>query len=412
MNDQNIHVGLEISDHEIRIAVGQFYNTRLNILKVERVSCSGIAGTRIVDQNAVIASLRSALSHVQDTLGVRPLRVILALPSVNTRRYTRRIDVSVEERVALKDIQRGLREALNTSLPENEELINLSITKSLVNGITMRRLPLGEACESFSMDVDLLCADRDLVYRYAQTVEKAGLEIAEISLDSFAFGKEASLFEKSMEQYIVALKIERQVTTLSLFAKGKLMSSEVLDLGSRQLIGELAERKRLPVDVADRLIHYNLRLGLDHYPTSPIYLWSNESKTHTLSEAEIAEIIAQPLNAWIDAIKSAVTPILESSKARLVLYGESAEINGLDRLLAKTCDCETELYLPATLGIRSPSLGAVSGLFYVMKDQSNLRSYLPGVDMAEFSSLISPEIPTQSDDTLSGKLKGLFEKRP
>lgn len=412
MTDQNIHVGLEIADHEIRIAVGQFYNTRLNILKVERVSCSGIIGTRISDQNAVIASLTLAAQHVYETLGVKMQRVILALPSVDTHRYTRRIDVDVQDRVTIKDLQRAIKEALKTSLPENQELINLYITKSLVNGITMRRLPLNEACDSLSVDVDLICADRDLVYRYAQTVEKAGLEISEISLDSFAFGKEASLFEKSLEQYIISLKVERQNTTLSLFAKGKLMSSEVLDLGSRQLISDIAQSKHLPIDVADRLLHNNVRLGMDHYPVSPIYLWSSEGHTYTLSEAEIAEVIEEPLKQWLDSIKTATLPILETSKARIVLFGESGEIHGLDQLVAKTCGCECELYIPATLGIRSAAMASVSGLFYVMKDQSNLRGYLPGVDMAQFNTLISSEPDAPNEDTLSGKLKGLFEKRP
>lgn len=412
MNESNLHVALEIADHEIRFAIGQFYNTRLNILKVERVACSGILGTQIIDQASVVTSLKAAAEHVSNTLGLPLKRVLLALPSLSTHRYTRRIEVQIEDRVTLKDLQSALHEALNTKLPDTQELINVFITKSIVNGITMRRLPINEVCESLTVDVDLICADRELVYRYAQTVEKAGLEISEISVDSYAFGKEASLFEKSIDQYIISLKVERQSSTLSLFAKGKLMSSEVLDLGTHQLIGEIAHAKQLPIDVADRLLHHNVRLGLDHYPTTPIYLWSNEGKTQTLSELEISKLIEKPLTAWLNSIKMAIMPILATSNARLVLYGESAEINGLDQLLAHLCGCECELYIPATLGVRSSSLATVAGLFYVVKDQSHLRHYEAGVDMLAFDQMIQiPSKETTTEDTLSGKLKGLFDKR-
>lgn len=412
MNDSMLHVALEIADHEIRFAIGQFYNTRLNILKVERVACSGILGAQIIDQASVVNSLKAAALHVQDTLGLPLKRVVLALPSVSTHRYTRRIEVEVDQQVNLRDLQKAMAEALKTKLPESQELINVFITKSIVNGITMRRLPINEVCDSLVVDVDLICADRDLVYRYAQTVEKAGLEISEISLDSYAFGKEASLFEKSLEQYVISLKLERQSTTLSLFAKGKLMSSEVLDLGTHQLIGELAHANHLPLDVADRLLHHNVRFGLDHYPTTPIYLWSSDGKTMTVSEQEIAAMIDKPLQKWLTSIKEAILPILATSNARLVLYGESAEINGLDTLLSKLCGCECELYIPETLGMRSSSLATLAGLFYVVKDQSHLRRYDAGVDMVSFEQMIqSPIKENPTEDTLSGKLKGLFERR-
>ena len=411
MNDSMLHVALEIADHEIRFAIGQFYNTRLNILKVERVPTSGVLGAQIIDQASVVASVKAASLHVQETLGLPLKRVVLALPSLATHRYSRRIELDIDGQVTLNDIQRAFKEALKTKLPEHEELINVFVTKSLVNGITMRRLPINEVCDHLMVDVDLICADKDLVYRYAQTVEKAGLEISEISLDSYAFGKEAALFEKSLEQYIISLKVERQTSTLSLFAKGKLMSSEVLDLGTHQMIESIATTFHVSSDIADRLLHHNIRLGLDHYPITPIYLWSSDGKTLTVNEHEVASAIQKPLDSWIVAIKQAVLPILASASAKIVLYGESAEINGLDTLLAKACECECELYIPSTLGLRSSSLSSVAGLFYVVKDQSNLRYYESGVDMLAFEAMMTHQpTETTTEDTLSGKIKGLFER--
>ena len=261
------------------------------------------------------------------------------------------------------------------------------------------------------MDVDLLCADKEMVYRYVQTVEKAGLQVSEISLDSFALGKEASLFEKSLEQHLVAIKAERQSTSLSLFAKGKLVSTETINLGSKQIISAMVNRFNLPIEVADRLLHMNARFGLDHYPNTPIYLWSNEGKTHTLSEQELMTVVQPILNVWLEEIKTTIKPILDTSNVKIVLFGESGEINGFDQLLASECGCECELYIPETLGVRSPALASVLGLFYVVKDQSSVREFLPGVDMGVFNQMLVKEKETVNEDTISGKFKGLFERR-
>ncbi len=411
MNEQDVQIGLEIADHEIRLVVGQFFNTRLNIMKVERVLSSGIHNAQIIDQMAVIQKITAAVKHVEENLGLSIERVILSLPSIGLSRYVRRINVPIEEKVTIKDIKAVYKEALNTDLPEHQALVNLAITKSLVNGITMRKLPLNESCDSLTVDVDLLCADKEMVYRYVQTVEKAGLQVSEISLDSFALGKEASLFEKSLEQHLVAIKAERQSTSLSLFAKGKLVSTETINLGSKQIISAMVNRFNLPIEVADRLLHMNARFGLDHYPNTPIYLWSNEGKTHTLSEQELMTVVQPILNVWLEEIKTTIKPILDTSNVKIVLFGESGEINGFDQLLASECGCECELYIPETLGVRSPALASVLGLFYVVKDQSSVREFLPGVDMGVFNQMLVKEKETVNEDTISGKFKGLFERR-
>lgn len=411
MNEQDVQVGLEIADHEIRLVVGQFFNTRLNIMKVERVLSSGIHNSQIVDQMAVIQKITAAVKHVEDNLGLSIERVILSLPSIGLSRYVRRITVPIDEKVTLKDIKSVYKEALNTELPNHQALVNLSITKSLVNGITMRKLPINESCDSLTMDVDLLCADKEMVYRYVQTVEKAGLQVSEISLDSFALGKEASLFEKSLEQHLIAIKAERQSTSLSLFAKGKLVSTEIINMGSKQIISAMVNRFNLPIEVADRLLHMNARFGLDHYPNTPIYLWSNEGKTHTLSEQELMNVVQPILNVWIEEIKTTIKPILDTSNVKIVLFGESGEINGFDQLLSAECGCECELYIPETLGVRSSALASVTGLFYVIKDQSSVREFLPGVDMGLFNQMLVKEKEIVNEDTISGKFKGLFERR-
>lgn len=411
MNKSLVHVTLEIADHEIRLAIGQFHNTRLNIFKVERVVTHGVQGSMIVDQASVIKAIEAAKQHCLDTLGFPIERVVLAIPSINTARYSRRIDVNIQDQVTLKDIQAVLKEAYKTAVPKHQEIVNVMIQKSIVNGITLRRLPIGEVCNRISVDIDLLCADRDLVYKYVQTVEKAGLDIVDIALESYAFAKEASLFEKSFENYIVALKVERQSTSLSLYAKGKLASSEVLDIGMADLISEIAYKMNLPVDVADRLLHHNLRLGLDHYPDTPIYLWSSEGKTQTLSEKEMAQIIEPKLHVWLEALISSMGPILEKSKIQILLYGGSSDINGLSEVMAKATKMETVTYMPDTLGIRSSALSTIAGLFYVIKDQSHFRQFESGVNLIRMDELLNPRFEKSGEDTLSQRLKGLFEKR-
>lgn len=411
MTDPNVFVGLEIADHEVRMIVGQFFNTRLNVLKLERVPISALAFHNIIDQTALVERLKQTAQHITATLGVDIKRVVLALPSVDMHRYVERIHVNTSGTIELKHIQDVYKQAFRVAIPEHQTLVNVALSRFIVNGIVMRRLPLGEACDHLQVDVDLYCGPKDLIYKYVQTVEKAGLTVSDISFDAFALGKEASLFEKSLETYQLAIKVERQSTSLTLFAKGKLATSESLSLGSAQWIEALAEKLRLPIDIADRLIHNNIRLGLDSYPETPIYLWSTEGQTHTLSEGQVMDVIQAPLNHWLQKVQAAIQPILANASTHIVLIGESGEISGLDAWLVKNLDTDVSVHQPETLGVRSSALASVSGLFYVLKDQMAVRHYEPGVDMVSFSQSFNPKSEHPSEDTLSGRFKGLLQKR-
>ena len=413
MSDQQIYAALELADHEVRLLIGEFHNTRLNILKVEKVKCSGIDGVMIVDQDAVVTALKSAINNASTNLGARVQRVLLLLPSWGMRRFSRRVQVSIDQKASYADVRNAMREAMKTELPENLELINTIATKYTINGIGYRRLPLLEECTSMGVDIDLICADKDMTFQYAQVVEKAGLEITDVSLDGFAISKEASLLAKSAENFIILLRAERQTTTLTLFAKGRLISSEVLLGGSDALIAAITEEYRLPIDVAERLLYHNCRLGLEKYPESPIFLWANDGRTSTISESQLIKTIAGSAEEWVRDIKRCCEPILEAGSASLVLTGEASEIIGFDRMLEKAIGLPIETYIPETFGVRSAAMSAVVGLFYVLKDQLAYRqNILSGINMDEFHSIVSGKKDGGIDDTLTRKLKGiLFEGR-
>jgi cell division protein FtsA len=42
VSEKQIFAALEIADHEVRLIVGEFFNTRFNIIKVERVPVTGL----------------------------------------------------------------------------------------------------------------------------------------------------------------------------------------------------------------------------------------------------------------------------------------------------------------------------------------------------------------------------------
>ena len=418
--DKQIFAALDIADHEVRLLVGEFFNTRFNIIKVERVPVAGVQFHQLSEPNEVVKAIRRAAENASRMIGARIERVLLSIPSRDMMRKSLKITVPVssfDRRVTVLDVREAVKNAMKTKIENGLALISAVCVRYTCNGISTRRMPIGELCDELTVDVDLLCANRKIAFEYVNCVEQAGLEVLDISLDSFAIAKEAALFEQTMDQNLILIRLEEQTTTLSLLSKGKLASGEIIEQGIDQWSQALVERYELPLAEAVRLVKYNTRLNQRRPLQTPIYIWSKNTKTYTLSEKELCEAIREPLESWMSEIEQMCRPILKAGRTQVVIVGEGGELQEIAEYVQDHLNAPTKVYYPETLGVRDSALTACLGLFYAYKDQQPLlNTDQVGVNAAQFEKAVTigglKKEKTSVDDSITKRLKDmLFEAK-
>ena len=68
VNNKQILAALEIADHELRLIVGEFFNTRFNVIKVERVQCSGVESGQIIDSPLVSETIKKMVASASEKM--------------------------------------------------------------------------------------------------------------------------------------------------------------------------------------------------------------------------------------------------------------------------------------------------------------------------------------------------------
>lgn len=376
MQNKQIYAAMEINDHNIRLIVGEFYENRFNILRVETVKVSGVENKKIVNEEMVVSSIIKAVNNASAVLGYKIHSILLAIPSVNVKKFNKRVNVLIKEAnkiVKLSHIQQGINEVINFRPDGELELVNLGCIKYISNGISSRKMPLNEYCDMLTMDVDLLYADKEIVYSYARCVEKAGLSILDICLDSYAIAEEAAIFEQTVDKYVILVDLERQSTTLSLFTHGKLVSCDVLETGYGDWLEPLRENHTLTTDVAFRLIQDNFKYHDENEDDNICYIYAREGKEVVISEKEIYHSIAPKVDEWIENINFTCQGIVDAGDVKYLLTGEGLEIQGLEKVLDKL-NAEAKVYVPQTIGGRKCSLVTTLGLFYAWKTMQQIRN--------------------------------------
>ncbi len=415
MSDKQIFAAVEAADHEIRLVVGEFFNTRFNIIKVERVPMNGVTYDKVTDPELVTKAVRKAADDAKRMIGAEIRSVVLAIPAYKMKRYSAKVTVDVEginSEVTIQDVRNAIRKAQQTDIGREYALVQTVCVKYIVNGISTRRIPLGEKCSQLTVDIDLLCADRQLSYDLVGCVENAGLSVTDIFLDVFAVGKEAALFEQSVNRQVIILKVEREATTLGLLRKGRLTTAAVLPIGIGTIAGLVTDKYGISTDMAVELMKYSARLDQEKCSTNPVHIWSQDNETRTINEQELVDCVAPGVQAWLKAILKTCVPILQAGETTVIITGEGGETEGLDRLLQKQLGVETKCYIPQTLGGRNAGLTACLGLFYAYQDKLPVSGLTEdSLDMDAFSRAVSfreKKPDGNREDTLTNKLRGIF----
>lgn len=416
MSDKQIFASVEIADHEVRLIVGEFFNTRFNIIKVERIPCFGLTYDKVLNPDEISNALRKAASSAKRTIGAEIKKVILAIPSYRTKKYSLRstVDVSgIDGVITIQDVRLALQKAQSMNIGKEYALIQTVGVKYIVNGIATRRIPVGEKCSQLSVDVDLLCADRKLAYELVGCVEKAGLQVLDIFPDIYAVGKEAALFEQAVDKQIIILKIERESTTLGLLRKGRLSTSAMMPCGLGNLVADCCNQYGVRTNEAVELMKYSVRFHQNMYTDNPVHIYSQDGKTKTITEKQFMQSIQKNVDGWVDAIVKTCVPILQAGPTAVIITGEGGETEGLNDILEERLGCKVQCYIPDTLGGRNAGLSASLGLFYAYQDKLPISGYIDdSLDMDAFIKAVSyREKKTETEtkeDTLTSKLKGLF----
>ncbi len=415
MSDKKIYAALEVADHEVRLIVGEFFNTRFNIIKVERVPFYGIRYNEITDPDGLMQAVRKAADDAQKMIGAKINKVILAMPSYKMKRYSFKSTVDIEgidQTVTQQDIKNAIRKAEQMDIGKDYALIQTVCVKYTVNGITSRRVPIGERCSQLTIDIDLLCADRKLSYDLVTYVEKAGLRVMDIFLDSYAIGKEAALFEQAVNNQLIILKMERTSTTLGLLKNGRLSTGAVMPAGLGTIAAPVVEKYGIDAELATELLKYSARLDVSQCSLNPVHIWSENGETRTFNEQDLVDCVRPNVNAWLDAIQKTCIPILQAGPTTVIITGEGGETQGLASLIKERLGIETRAYIPDTLGGRNAGLSTCLGLFYAYQDKQPITGTADdSLDMDAFIKAVSyreKRTDGNKEDTLTNKLKGLF----
>ncbi len=377
---KNIYAVLDIGSATVKLLVGEVVSANINVLFAKKITSHGIRKGQIENMPVVVSEIKQLIDEASKSLGAMISKVALCIPSFHAHIYQSDGITKVNsplDQITSEDIVRALKLSKRFALKEDEEVISVIPAMFYLDTKSMKDIPIGEKSASLKVESLVITSRKKLLYDYVNAVEKAGVEVLDITINAYACAKEA--FDAVyLQEGAILIDIGYRNSTVAFFEDGYLKYIAQAHVGGYDLTRKIATSWQIPMDKAEL---YKVKYG-----TCDLHI-GDEDVIHTTSQNDIEKHFTQKDLAQV--LSEGVQEIMEVIKTKIEVINDGRSLNSAVRT-----------YRPDTIGARDMSFVSCLGMMYYLNDRLKIFGQID-------SSLVLPDI----SNTMSIRFKGLTKTK-
>ena len=230
---RKIIASLDIGNHTIKLVVGEIVRGKLNILACVDTPARGIKKGFVINPESAILALEEVFKKGEEQIGLPIKKAIVSVPSNGIECFLSEGYTSINNEsgiVTSNDIVRSMQAAVYNKIMDNRELVSILPTKFLINDNEVTANPLSMHADKLNVKAVVVTVPKKNVTPIIKSLEKIGVEVVDITIGALGDYYEFKT-NKNINEVGAVINIGASKTTVSIFNKGIITSSEVIDMG-------------------------------------------------------------------------------------------------------------------------------------------------------------------------------------
>lgn len=382
---RKIFTALDIGSNTIKVVVGEFIGTKLNILSAVKVTSRGYVNNYILDKEALISRIKEAISKTEEELNIKIRKVILNVPTYNLDFKLTDGRVELEENVVKSnDIVRLLQDVSKNKIDHKNELIcTLPIMFKVDDEETIN--PYGKHGNILYVKSILVSTDKKTIYDLATIVNSCNLDIIDITTTGLA--DYYNFKSKELDTKNIAIvNLGSTTTNISIFSKGIFINNKIIDDGGFYIDKEIASvynLKRNETEYLKEKLALAVINNADEKET--ITLPNKNGEEITVNQYELSKIVSEKMDNLLKIIKKNINLLTKKEISYIIITGGLSEIKDINLLINNVFNKNGKIGKINNLGARDNSYSVALGMLKYFNSKLLLRN-------REFSSLTEEEI--------------------
>lgn len=409
---RKIIASLDIGSHTIKLVVGEIVKNKLNILACVDTPARGIKKGFIVNPESAIEALEDVFKKCEEQIGLPIKKVIASVPSNGIDCFLSEGYTSVsnsEKVITSNDLVRSLQAAVYNKVLDNQELVTILPTKFLVNDTVVTDLPLGMKAEKLKVKAVVVTVPKKNVTPIVRCLEKIGVNVVDVTIGALGDYYEFKDNKNSSEVGAV-INIGASKTTVSIFNKGIITASEIIDIGGDNIDYDLGYVYK--INRKDSLyIKENIALAdknMAQASESVIVEDKNGDKIK-INQYSASEIVMSRLEEILNLAKKQINLLTKKQISYIIITGgvtETTEFKDIVGYIFKDATVGNVLEIGARCNKYATSVGLIK--YYDSRLRLRNRDFsIFNIEEQENLSGIHKKVNI-NDSSILGKLFGYF----
>ena len=293
----DIIVGIDIGTSKVSTVVGEVKNfNQIEIICMTKTKCSGIKKGKIINDDEVAMAIAKTINDAEEEANLRINSAYVTIPGKYVTIVQNSVIKEIKDKfagISTRDINSGLMLVKDIDLPENKTIIDIVPQNFILEDGQTVSDPIGSFSGSFTINAEIIIADKDYIKQLNQIFKKADLEIDGIIPNTLA-QRNLILDNNELNDNIMILDIGAGNTDIGVFEGSKFVYTNTIPLGGNNITNDIAVVLDISLEEAEKLKRqYGLALKsfIDNDNDVILNTCNGISKTRTIKSSELIEII-------------------------------------------------------------------------------------------------------------------------
>ena len=293
----DIIVGIDIGTSKVSTVVGEVNNfNQIEIICMTKCKCSGIKKGKIINDDEVAMAIAKTINDAEEEANLRINSAYVTIPGKYVTIVQNSVIKEIKDKfagISTRDINSGLMLVKDIDLPENKTIIDIVPENFILEDGQTVSDPIGNFSSAFTLNAEVIIADKDYVKQLHQIFRKADLEIDGIIPNTLA-QRNLILDNNELSDNIMILDIGAGNTDIGIFDGSRFVYTNTIPLGGDSITNDIALVLDISLEEAEKLKkQYGLALKsfIDNDNDIILNTCNGITKTRTIKSSELIEII-------------------------------------------------------------------------------------------------------------------------
>lgn len=309
----DIIVGIDIGTTKVCTVVGEVNNFgQIETISSTSYKCSGLKKGKIINEDEISLSIAKTIKDAEDETNLKINSAYVTIPGKYVTIVQNSIVKDVKDKysgISMKDVQGAISQIKDIEVPESQALVDIVLDKIVLENGTVVTDPVGSISSSFTMNAQIILAQREYVRKLTSIFKKAGLEIDGIVPTTLA-ERNLVLDTNELHDNIMLLDIGAGNIDIGVFEGQTFIYTNSIPVGGDNITNDIALVLNISEEEADKLKRqYGLALKsfIDNDNDIILNTCKDTTKNKIIKSSELIEIIEARIEEMFLIINKDIT---------------------------------------------------------------------------------------------------------